>query len=163
MKKISLIVAKAANNAIGYKNQLLWHLPEDLKFFKEKTLNKNILMGKNTFESILTYTKGKPLPNRKSFVLSKEDILIDNVYTFKSIEDVLNFEEDIVVIGGAMVYKLMFPYVDEMWVTEINKDFEGDTFFPEIEKNNWEEMERIKNSNAEFNFDFVFYKKIKSS
>jgi len=159
---ISIIAAVAENRVIGNKNKLPWHLPADFKYFKEKTLNKTIVLGFNTFKSI----GEKPLPNRKHIVLSKEDIkLTGDCYLAKSIDEALkiaelrgtdadkrgqdeklkNFSslnEEVMICGGAMVYKQFLPLADRMYLTFIHQDFEGDTFFPEFNMDDWREVSR---------------------
>ena len=141
---ISIIAAMAKNWVIGNKNSLPWHLPADFKYFKEKTTGKTIILGYNTFKSI----GEKPLPSRKHIILSKEDIEIPNdCYLAKSIDEALEIAKginnneaafakgfgeprDVMVCGGAMVYKQFLPLADRLYLTYINQIFEGDTFFP---------------------------------
>lgn len=126
---LSIIVAKAKNNTIGKDNKLLWNIPDDLKRFKELTTNHNIIMGRKTFESI-----GRILPNRKHIVFSQNpDFKVNNenveiVHSMLQIQQYIEDENENFVIGGAMIYNLLMPYVTKMYVTEIDKDFEGDTF-----------------------------------
>ena len=140
---LSIIVAKAKNNTIGKDNKLLWNIPDDLKRFKELTTNHNIIMGRKTFESI-----GRILPNRKHIVFSQNpDFKVNNenveiVHSMLQIQQYIEDENENFVIGGAMIYNLLMPYVTKMYVTEIDKDFEGDTFFPRINSDIWEEISR---------------------
>ena len=137
---LSIIVAKAKNNTIGKDNKLLWNIPDDLKRFKELTINHNIIMGRKTFESI-----GRILPNRKHIIFSQNpDFKIDNenieiVHSMLQIQQYIEDENENFVIGGAMIYNLLMPYVTKMYVTEIDKDFEGDTVFPRINTEVWQE------------------------
>ncbi len=158
---ISIIVAVAKNNVIGKNNQLIWHLPEDLRRFKELTTGHTILMGKNTFISL-----GRVLPNRKHVVLyDKDDLKVDNenVELVHSLNDFIKYkdlDEEVFVIGGAMVYRQMIEYADKLYITEIDKEFEGDVYFPAIDKNIWKETQRIKGKKDEKNnldYDFVTY------
>lgn len=160
---ISIIVAVAKNNVIGKNNQLIWHLPEDLKRFKELTTGHTILMGKNTFISL-----GRVLPNRKHIVLyDKDDLEIDdeNVELVHSLDDFIKYkdsDEEVFVIGGAMVYRQMIEYADKLYITEINKEFDGDVYFPVVDKNIWKEIQRTKGKRDEKNnldYDFVIYEK----
>ena len=134
---LSIIVAKAKNNIIGKDNKLIWDLPEDLKHFKEITTGHTIIMGRKTFESI-----GRVLPNRKHIVFSQnpdfkvDDENVEVVHSLLEIQSLIEAEEEAFVIGGAMIYNLLMPYVDKMYVTQINKEFEGDTFFPKISEEN---------------------------
>ena len=140
---LSIVVAKAKNNVIGKDNHLLWNLPEDLKRFKELTTGHTIIMGRKTFESI-----GKILPNRKHIIFSQNpDFKINNeqveiVHSMLQIQEYIESEEECFVIGGAMIYNLLMPYVQKMYVTQINKEFEGDTFFPRIDEEKWQEIDK---------------------
>ena len=160
---LSIIVAKAKNNTIGRDNKLLWHISDDLKRFKELTTNHNIIMGRKTFESL-----GGILPNRKHIIFSQNpDFKIENenveiVHSMLQIQQYIEDEEENFVIGGAMIYNLLMPYVTKMYVTEIEKDFEGDTFFPKINSEVWEEISREKgpeDSENKFEYEYVTYKR----
>lgn len=160
---LSIIVAKSINNAIGKDNKLLWNIPDDLKRFKELTTNHNIIMGRKTFESI-----GRILPNRKHIVFSQNpDFKVNNenveiVHSMLQIQQYIEDENENFVIGGAMIYNLLMPYVTKMYVTEIDKDFEGDTFFPRINSDIWEEISREEgpeDSKNNFKYEYVTYKR----
>lgn len=142
---IILIAAKSDNNVIGNKGKIPWHIPEDLKHFKEITEGKTVLMGRKTFESILEYL-GKPLPNRKNIVITRQENykVPKDAETHKNIEDALRKHrlEDIYVIGGAEIYKEIMPKADRLIITEVHKTIEGDTFFPNINPNDWREISR---------------------
>ena len=162
---LSIIVAKAKNNIIGKDNKLLWHLPDDLKRFKELTIGHNIMMGRKTFESL-----GKILPNRKHIVFTQNpNFNIDNenvqiVHSMLEIQEYIENSEENFVIGGAMIYNLLMPYVTKMYITEIEKDFQGDAFFPRIDTQIWKEVSRekgIKDENNDFDYDYVVYERIK--
>ena len=136
---ISLIVAIAQNNAIGKDNDLLWHLSEDLKYFKKTTNERTVLMGRKTWESL----PFKPLKNRRNIVVSSQkDYAIDGAELFDSIEkavEVLKTQKDeVFCIGGASLYKALLPKADKLYVTRVYKDFEADVFFPEIDEQKWE-------------------------
>jgi dihydrofolate reductase len=141
--KLSLIVAVAENGVIGHNNQLIWHLPNDLKQFKRLTTGHCIIMGRKTFESI-----GKPLPNRISIIVSRNlDFQVEGCVTFDSLEGAILFakqieEEEAFIIGGAEIYRLALPIVDKIYLTEVHHAYEGDTFFPTIDKNIWKETHR---------------------
>ena len=138
---LSTIVAIANNNVIGKDNKLIWHLPEDLKRFKQITTGKNIIMGRKTFESL-----GRVLPNRKHIILCNDmemDIDNENVEILDDISKLdkyINSDEENFVIGGATIYKLLMPYVNKLYITKINQDFEGDVYFPEIKEAEWKEI-----------------------
>lgn len=133
----AIIAAIAKNNAIGYKNNLLTHIPEDLKRFKKLTTGHTVIMGKNTFYSL---PKGA-LPNRRNIVLSGTEKEFPNCETAKSVEEALLLcknDEKVFFIGGAAVYKATYKIADCMYITEIHSGFEADAFFPEINYNEWE-------------------------
>ncbi|MGB1226839.1 MAG: dihydrofolate reductase [Poseidonibacter sp.] len=136
--KISMIVAYGKNWEIGLNNEMLWHISEDFKNFKTITSGHHILMGRKTFESI-----GKPLPNRTSLVLSNSGFEHEGVHTFNDIQEAFNFarknaEEELFIIGGANIYETLFPYVDKMYLSEV--DFEGvaDAFLKPIDFSTWD-------------------------
>lgn len=135
---MSLIIVVAAdeNNAIGKDNRLMWHLPADLKRFKEITYGHPILMGRKTFDSI-----GKPLPGRTSIVISRQTTEIPGCICVKSIEEAILAippDEDAYFIGGAEIFKQVFHKADEIFFTRVHHTFEGDTFFPKILPDEWE-------------------------
>ncbi len=162
---LSIIVAKAKNNTIGKENHLLWHLPEDLERFKNLTTGHVMIMGRKTYESL-----GRILPNRKHVILSQNpdfkvnDENVEVVHSMFQIQEYMENEEENFVIGGAMIYNLLMPYVKKMYVTEIDKNFEGDACFPRIDENVWKEVSREKGSNeaekeAGINYEFVIYER----
>ncbi len=138
---LSYVVAISQNNAIGYKGKLPWHLPADVKFFKEITSSgtKTMIMGRKTFES-LPYV----LPGRKHIVYTQnKDYRVDdeNVEIIHTLDELLTYADsdlEYFVIGGAQIFELLFPYTDRMYLTIIHADFEGDTFFPEYDELDWE-------------------------
>lgn len=136
---ISLIVAIAQNNAIGKDNDLLWHLSEDLKYFKKTTNERTVLMGRKTWESL----PFKPLKNRRNIVVSSQkDYKIEGAELFDSVDKVLNVlkeeKDEVFCIGGASLYKALLPKAEKLYVTRVYKDFKADVFFPEIDENIWE-------------------------
>ncbi len=132
---ISLIFAMDKNNLIGKKNDLPWHYSEDLQYFKKVTTNKTVLMGKNTFYSIYDRLN-KPLPNRKNIVITD-----DKTFKFDDVEVVYDLklfletarDEEVFIIGGKMVYESTLEYADRLYITHINKEYEGDVYFPKID------------------------------
>ena len=161
---LSIIVAKAKNNIIGKNNELVWHLPEDLKHFKELTTGHTIIMGRKTYESL-----GKPLSNRKHIIFSQNPDFkvheenVQVVHSLLEIQDLIEGKEEAFVIGGAMIYNFLMPYVKKMYVTEIKQEFDGDAFFPIIDSEEWKETSRttgIKNEENNLDYDFVTYEKI---
>lgn len=162
---LSIVVAKSKNNIIGKENKLVWNLPEDLKHFKELTTGHTIIMGRKTFDSI-----GRVLPNRKHIILSQNPNLIIKdknvqvVHSLLEIQELIESQEEAFVIGGAAIYNFLMPYVKKMYVTEIDEEFEGDTFFPKINTDIWKETKRekgIKNEQNNLDYDFVTYERIK--
>ena len=137
---VSIIVAIGENHAIGKNNQLLWHMPNDLKHFKDITSGRTIIMGRKTFDSV-----GKPLPRRRNIVVTRQDIIIPGCEVVKSIEDGLALcknEDEVFIGGGAEIYKLAMHLTDRIYLTIIHKSFDADTFFPEIDKSEWKEVKR---------------------
>lgn len=160
---LSLIVAKAKNNIIGKDNKLIWHLPEDLKHFKEITTGHTIIMGRKTFESL-----GRVLPNRKHIIFSQNpdfkvnDENVEVVHSLLQIQDLIEGEEEAFVIGGAMIYNFLMPYVKKMYVTQIDKEFEGDAFFPKINEEEWQVIDTqkgIQDENNNLDYEFITYKR----
>lgn len=136
---IVLVVAIDKNNAIGKDNQLIWHLPADLKHFKEITLGHYILMGRKTFESI-----GKPLPGRTSVVISRQKLSIPGCICVTSVDEALKVippGEDAYVIGGGEIFRLTMPLAEKIYLTRVHHQFTADSFFPEISSNEWETLE----------------------
>ena len=134
---ISIIVAIAENGAIGKNNDLLWHIPEDLKRFKQITTGHTVVMGKRTWESLPKH----PLPGRRNIVITDDpgDHFIGALAAF-SIHDALNkcgSQEEIFIIGGASVYSQFLPVCDRLYLTKIHKSFDGDVFFHELDMNQW--------------------------
>jgi dihydrofolate reductase len=161
---ISMIAAKAENNVIGNKNTIPWHMPADFKYFKETTVGKTIVMGLNTFNSI----GGKPLPDRKHIILTNDLNFIppENCVVAHSIEEVIEMGRDVpelMICGGASVYKQFLPLAQKLYLTYIKASPEGDTFFPEVNMAEWKEISREdhkaddKNS---FDYSFVVLEKI---
>ena len=163
---ISLIAAVAKNRVIGSDNKIPWHIPEDLKHFKEITTGKIFLIGRKTFESILGYL-GKPLPNRKNIIITRQSNYQPLHYPergegspveiYSNIEIALaaHANEDIYVIGGAEIYAQTIPFADKLYITEVNQEIEGDAVFPSIDKNVWRETKR----EAYERYSFVEYEK----
>jgi len=158
---ISIIAAVADNMVIGDKNSLPWSLPADMEYFKAKTTGKPIIMGAKTFESI-----GKALPNRKNIILSfDKDYPAEGCTVVTSIEDALKEvgeNEEVMIAGGASIYKQFLPLANKLYLTFIHHDFEGDTTFPEINFNEWKEVKRIDHEadkNNDYPYSFVIFEK----
>lgn len=154
---IALIAAYGENQVIGKNNSLPWHLPNDLKHFKELTIGKTIVMGRTTYESI-----GRPLPNRKNVVLTHNpSFTAKGVEVVHQIDDVLALG-NVMIIGGASIYKQFLPYVTDLYITEIHHAFQGDTFFPNWDKKNYRLIDIQKGTVDEKNIyphTFLHYKK----
>ena len=158
---LSIIVAKASNNIIGKNNALIWHLPEDLKRFKKLTTGHTIIMGRRTFESL-----GRILPNRKHVILCNDMTMNINDERVEILDDIskldkyINSAEENFIIGGATIYKLLMPYANKMYITEINQEFDGDVSFPEINKEEWEIIDKekgLKNDENPYDYSYVTY------
>ena len=168
-KKISLIVACDKNYLIGNNNKLPWHLPADLEYFKQKTLNKSVVMGRITFESILEFL-GKPLPNRKNIVLTrtKNKNNMKEIFFVHNLKEAINLSKDnkeIFIIGGASIYKqaLEKGMVDRIYLTLIDSDFKGNIFFPKIFLKKFKkvsEQKYKKDEKNKYNMNFIIFEKI---
>ena len=150
---INIIVAYDKNLAIGKDNTLVWRQSADLKRFKELTSGHTVVMGRKTFESI-----GKPLPNRRNIVITRQDIKIDGVEIINSIDDIKNIKEDIFIIGGGEIYKSFLILADRIFVTEIDCEIEADTWFSEIDMSEWvieSKSEHKSDEKNQFNYSFI--------
>lgn len=137
---LSIIVAMAHNRVIGLDNQMPWHLPADLAWFKKNTLNKPVIMGRKTFESI-----GRPLPNRHNIIISRhEDREVKpNISWVKSIDEALQLantqqSSETFIIGGGNIYNQVLPIVNRLYLTHIDADLQGDTYFPDYSPEQWQ-------------------------
>ena len=171
--KLSLIVAIADNRVIGKKGSLPWHLPEDLRYFKKKTMGAPIIMGRKTFDSI-----GHPLKGRQNIIISRNSSLTyDNVYVVTSFDASIqkakivasrNKSNEAFVIGGAQIYALALEHVDRLYITEVHTQAEGDSWFPQFNKADWVETNRkqaraIQPNQPKFSFVILEKKKQTSS
>jgi dihydrofolate reductase len=155
-KNISIIVAIAENFAIGKNNELLFHLSDDLKRFKEITTGNTIIMGRNTLLSLPKW----PLPNRRHIVITdKPDDDFNGCETVFSVDEVLEkirYEDEAFVIGGGMVYRHFYPMASRLYLTLVHKSFDADTYFPEIDFTQWEENKRIDRYDEKNNFHYSY-------
>lgn len=149
--KISLIVAAATDNAIGKNNQLLWHLPNDLKFFKNMTWGMPVVMGRKTFEAL----SGEPLPGRINIIVTRQpDFKKENVVVVNNVKDALFLAEqhhyaEVLIAGGGEIYKETITLADRIYLTRVHATFEGaDAFFPEVDTRKWH-----MTSNQDFSAD----------
>ncbi|HJV45853.1 MAG TPA: dihydrofolate reductase [Bacillota bacterium] len=153
---ISIVVAMSQNRVIGKNNQLPWHLPADLKYFKRVTMEHPILMGRKTFESI-----GKPLPGRTNVILTRQqDYQPEGCVVIHTVEDALKLasNEELCVIGGAEIIREFLPFTDRLYLTLIEQDVEGDTYMPPLDLSAWQEVSYEKGITDEKNpYPFAFY------
>lgn len=161
-RNISIIVAIAQNNAIGKDNQLLWHISEDLKRFKRITSGHRVIMGKKTFESLPI----RPLPNRTNIIISDNpDDQYEGCIVVYSIEEALGHCNDGLesfVIGGGSVYRQFMQYADKLYLTMVYKDFEADTYFPDIDHDEWRLIDKEDHGPDEKNellYSFLIYER----
>ena len=158
---ISIIAAVADNMVIGNKNSLPWNLPADMEYFKKVTLGKPVIMGTKTFESI-----GMALSNRKNIILSHDkNYRAEGCVVATSIEQALEEvkeNEEVMIAGGASVYKQFLPLADRLYLTFIHHDFEGDAYFPKFDVNKWKEIKRIDKKPDEknpYSYSFVVFER----
>ena len=154
---ISIIVAMADNRVIGIENRLPWKLPADMKWFRQQTMGKPVLMGRKTFDSI-----GKPLPNRRNIVVTREaGLVLEGCEVVNSVDAALELcrnETEVMIIGGASFYEQMLPRADRLYLTLVHAQIEGDAHFPHIDFSQWREIERHDHSadgTNPFNYSFV--------
>ncbi|MBW5802638.1 dihydrofolate reductase [Coxiella endosymbiont of Ornithodoros amblus] len=159
---ITLIAAMDKNRLIGRNNELPWHLPPDLAHFKSITLGKSIVMGRRTFDSI-----GKPLPHRRNIVITQQkNLIIRGCDIFYSLDDALSAltnELEVIIIGGARIFKEALPKADKMILTIIDHSFEGDVYFPKWNDKEWKITSKIKHEREEKNpypFQFLELKRL---
>lgn len=155
---VSAIVATARNLAIGHENQIPWYLSADLKYFKKTTTGHHVIMGRKSFQSI-----GKPLPNRTNVVVTRDLFFVaTGCIVVHSLEEALelaeaNGETEAFIIGGGEIYRKSWPYLDRLYLTEVDTEPEGDVFFPKIDETAWQELSREAHPADEKNeFGYVF-------
>lgn len=168
---LSLIVALARNHTIGIDNKLPWYLPNDLKYFKQVTMGKTIIMGRKTYESI-----GKPLPGRTNIVITRQADYVppnanDSVKVVASLPaaqalaeqlGLINGQDEAMIIGGAEIYTQALPLVDRMYLTEVHAEVDGDAFFPEFDRSQWQEVVRedfAAEGGNPYDYSFVVYQR----
>jgi dihydrofolate reductase len=151
---ITLIAACSSNRVIGKDNSLIWHLPDDLKRFKQITTNQVVIMGRKTFQAI-----GRPLPKRTNVILTRDrSFKAEGCFVYNNIEDVLSLFHDYIVIGGSDIYRQFIGIADIIELTLLDKEFDGDSFFPEI-SSSFVETNRETKNNGEFDYHFITYKR----
>ena len=153
---LSLIAAVARNRAIGKDNQLLWHLPEDMKYFRETTRGKPVIMGRKTWESLPE--KFRPLPGRHNIVISRNPGYAATGATLVTSLDAAlaaaGTGDEVFVIGGEALYRLALPYAQHLYLTELDQDYVGDAFFPEVSPKEWRQRSSVPGGT---DFNFVIY------
>ena len=167
MIQLAVIVAAAENGVIGRNNTLPWHLPRDLRYFKQVTMGKPIVMGRKTFDSI-----GRPLPGRTNIVITRNPgFSAEGVRVVASLDEALRLAADIalidgatelVVIGGVEIYRASIPRADRLYITEVHASIEGDAFLPRIDWTHWREVSRERHCASDANpydYSFVVYQR----
>lgn len=163
--KISLIAAMSQNRVIGKNNDLPWRLPDDMKYFQKTTKGHVVIMGRKNFDSLPA--NFKPLPNRTNVILTRnKDLVAEGCEIFTELAKAVNFakdckEEELFIIGGGEVYKQSLHLADRIYLTRINHEIEGDTYFPELAPE-WKVVEEIhhpKDDRHQYNFDFLIFEK----
>jgi dihydrofolate reductase len=160
---ISLLVAMDKNQLIGKDNDLPWRLPADLAYFKRVTMGHPIIMGRKTYDSI-----GRPLPGRENIIVTRDtSYKAEGCKVIHSIEEIVKMnqqtDQELFVIGGAEIFKEILPHSDRLYITEINEEFEGDTYFPAFDKAEWKvisEEQGIKDEKNPYDYTFLVYEKI---
>lgn len=160
---ISLLVAMDKNRLIGKDNDLPWRLPADLAYFKRVTMGHPIIMGRKTYDSI-----GRPLPGRENIIVTRDtSYKMEGCKVIHSIDEILKMNEEhdheLFVIGGAEIFKEILPYSDRLYITEIDEEFEGDTYFPAFDKSEWKvisEEKGVKDEKNPYDYTFMVYEKM---
>ncbi|SFR73653.1 dihydrofolate reductase [Marinobacter daqiaonensis] len=166
----ALIVAMSRNRVIGRNNRLPWYLPGDLKYFKQATMGKPIIMGRKTWESI-----GKALPGRLNVVVSSRELdlppgvarvaTLNEAFRKAEAQAMLDGVDEVMVIGGAQIYEAVLPEIDRMYITQVHAEVEGDALFPEVDLDQWQEIGREDFSASDHNpydYSFVVYQRPQS-
>lgn len=159
---IALIWAMDENRVIGKDNKLPWHLPEDLKFFKRVTMGHPIAMGRKTHDSI-----GRLLPGRENIVITRQlDYVCEGCTVLHSVQELVDYatekKEEVFVIGGAEIFREILPAADRLYWTQIHDTFDGDTFFPELDLDEWELISKekgIKDDKNPYEYEFLIYQR----
>lgn len=157
MKNVTMIAAVGQNRELGKDNKLLWHLPEDLQFFKQQTMGKPIVMGKKTLDSL-----PRLLPGRMHLVLTHQELEPnDQIIVFHDIDTLVNYiadlDQEVMIIGGAQVYKEMLEYSDKMILTEVEEAKEADVFFPYFDRSKWNCEEISSHSEGNIHYKHLSY------
>lgn len=159
---ISIIVAIAQNGTIGDNNSLLWHIKEDMRFFRTTTSGHAVIMGRKTFESL----GSKPLPKRKNIVITRSDLTFEGALTAHSLDEAIAMaegDEEAFIIGGAQIYRAALAVADRMYITRVERDYQGDTSFPEVDYSQWQlvsEERHERGEEYEWPFSFLTYDRL---
>ena len=159
---VSIIVAIAQNGTIGDKNALLWHIKEDMRFFRTTTSGHPVIMGRKTFESL----GSKPLPKRTNIVITRAEREFEGALTAHSLQEAIRMagdDEEIFIMGGAQIYREALPVVDRMYITHVGRDYDGDTVFPEIDYSKWKLVDVVRHERGEeyeYPFEFRTYDRV---
>ncbi len=157
----TIVVAISQNHVIGKDNQLLWHLPADLKHLKVITTGHTVIMGRKTYDSV-----GKPLPNRRNIIITRTELAIPGCEVVNSIEGAFTLceiEAEVFILGGAEIYRQAMPLTDRIYLTIVHQDFNGDSFFPAIDKEVWKQVSREDHQSDEKNklpYSFITLERI---
>lgn len=160
---VSIIVAIAQNGTIGDKNSLLWHIKEDMRFFRTTTSGHAVIMGRKTFESL----GSRPLPKRTNIVITRSDVKFEGALTAHSLEEAIAMaegDEEIFIMGGAQIYAIAMDVADRMYITRVERDYEGDTSYPEIDYSKWRlvsEERHERGEEYESPFAFLTYDRVR--
>jgi dihydrofolate reductase len=158
MPQLSIIAAIAKNGVIGHQNALPWHLPEDLKRFRALTTRHHIIMGRKTYESL-----NRLLPDRTTVIVTRNrDYKVAGALVANSLQQAIeqcDNDKEIFLIGGAELYRDGLKFADKLYMTEIDAAFEGDAFFPEFNKGEWQETSRERHNGEAFNFSYAIYQR----
>ena len=153
---VSIIVAIAQNGTIGDKNSLLWHIKEDMRFFRTTTSGHAVIMGRKTFESL----GSRPLPKRTNIVITRQDVMFEGALTAHSLEEAIRMadgDEEIFVIGGAQIYAEALKVADRLYITRVEHDYDGDTSFPEFDLSAWRLVAEERHERGEeYEYPFSF-------
>lgn len=159
---LSIIVAIAQNNVIGNNNDLIWHIGDDLRYFKKVTSGHTVVMGRKTWHSLQV----KPLPKRKNIVITRnKDLKLDGVYIVRSMEEAVaecDPDTENFIIGGAEIYRLFLPWVNKLYLTHVHKDFVGDALFPSINYNDFnliDSSETYHDEKSGLDYHFAVYER----
>lgn len=156
MKNVTMIACAGKNNELGYQNQLLWHIPEDMKFFKENTMGKPVIMGRKTYESL-----PKKLEGRKNIILSRNMKEEDGITIYRSMKEILEwikeYQKEVMIIGGEAIYREFMKDAEKLLLTRVEKEKEADVFFPEIKEEEWQKEVLAEKEHKDIKYKHLVY------